>query len=562
MWIWERLEKRSMSDKMNNLIINNKPPWFIFLVFLLNISVLLAEKQDSAPIKLFIFYSNDLRGEIGFQQATYLNPEFPPQLGGGASTATLVQNYRQQAERNSDIVLLLDAGNIFSRGSELGRRSWGLAIIAYMNAIGYDAMTPGLYDFSAGRTVFDLLTQQARFPVLSANIIDQKTQSLPDRISSSCIIEKQGVKIGLFGITSKAAEMLNDSSAVAGLQFESEVLAAKKAVDDLRTQGVDLIIALANLGLPYDAEQFYPKLQKQEVQNMEKLTYVNTMEFARYVSGIDILISGRATRGYQQPWEDPVNHTLCFQNYPNGGNLGLVEIEIDRQTKSIAGYNLPDEKSGLLLLNHEQFAPDNRFVNIIDSLHKKYNANPNQVIGSALETISRKTRGESPMANLVCDALREATQTDFAFNTYASIRAELPIGAIAQNDVNEIYPFDEQIVIIEMTGALLIDLLETSIAGTNAGLAISGGQITYEKSSSEHRILSLTIREKEISPEQIIRVATTEYLAEGNYGMDRLTNLPATNFTFTKIRIQEAIATFIKNSSPLKLSADRRWVKK
>ncbi|HQB98271.1 MAG TPA: multifunctional 2',3'-cyclic-nucleotide 2'-phosphodiesterase/5'-nucleotidase/3'-nucleotidase, partial [Candidatus Cloacimonadota bacterium] len=78
--------------------------YIMLLVLFAALSALVAE-----DLRLDIMWSNDVHGGIDRAQATFMNPEFPPQLGGGASAATLIKHVRswQSPQRQS---LLLDAG--------------------------------------------------------------------------------------------------------------------------------------------------------------------------------------------------------------------------------------------------------------------------------------------------------------------------------------------------------------------------------------------------------------------------------------------------------------------
>ena len=118
---------------------------------------------------LIIFYTNDLHGGITEQEAEFLNPDFPPILGGGAAAANIIFQARKQAEETDDIVLVLDAGDIF-QGTPIGTKTEGQAIIEYMNDVEYDAVTAGNHDFDLGKDVFIKMTEKANFPILSANI--------------------------------------------------------------------------------------------------------------------------------------------------------------------------------------------------------------------------------------------------------------------------------------------------------------------------------------------------------------------------------------------------------
>lgn len=520
-------------------------------------------EQNSEPLKLYIFYSNDLQAGIGKQEATFMNPNFPPVLGGGAATANIITSYRQKAQKDGDIVLLLDGGDIFKGAPPLGDKSEGLAIVDYMNEVGYDAMVPGNRDFDLGKEAFVRMAERASFHVLAANLTDSATSAPPPSVKPYAIIEKGGIKIGILGIVSQSAEQNDDPQNVAGLDFKAEAPAAQQAIAGLKAQNVNFIIALAHLGLPYDAEEGYEEIKEQDNQNIYKKSYMNAMELAHYVKGIDILISGQIHRGYQQPWEDPVNHTLCFQNYANGGNLGMVTIEIDRESKTIAGYKLPSEDGGLLLLSEDEFWPDEKFDNSIKKMQEKYEQGYGEVIGITENTLTRNSRGESPMGNMMCDAMIEAGGADFAFNNFNSMRFDLNIGAVTPRDVVKVFPHGNSIVVINLKGALLLKLLESSVKGNYAGLAIGGGRLVYEKDRpDEQKIISLTIKGQPVDTAKTYHVATSAYLAEGNYGMNKLADLPAECFNNTGILVREAVIEYIKKHTPLKIENDGRWIKK
>jgi len=532
----------------------------IFLIFFSFHYIQSADNLDD-PLRIYLFYTNDLHGRVDEQKATYLNQNFPPILGGGAATATIVKKYRKIAEDNGDILLLFDGGDFMFGSMPLGETSKGLAIINYMNRLGYDALVPGNHDFDLGLDVLLNTAQNAAFPFLTANILTKKTFSPPLPIKPYTIIEKNGIKIGVLGIISKSAENNDEQENVEGIYFSDEIPAAKRAVSALQKENVDLIIALAHLGLPYDAEIGYDVLQKSEKQNILKNSYINTMDLARYVPGIDMIISGQIHKGYQQPWEDPINHTLCFQNYARGGNLGMVTLHIDRKSHTITGYQQPSDQGGLILLSEDEIWPDKEFAGFIDSLQNQYIPDYNRIVGTTETTLSRASRGESPLANLMCDAMVNATKADFAFNNFVSMRSDIPIGPITPKDISRAFPFGNEIIIISLKGELLAELLEGSIAGYNSGLAIGGGRVIADHALPDgEKILSFTINGKTLDPEMTYRIATTEYLAEGNYGMTKLAFLHVENFTSSGIKVGEAVSEYVQMKTPLKIKKDGRWV--
>src|SRR5690554_6497707 len=113
-------------------------------IYLLVISLLVTFNLSGEDLRLDIIYSNDIHGGISRDEATFMNPEFPPKLGGGASHATFIKHVRSLAS-DSRANLLLDAGD-FWQGKPIGTVTNGEAIIEYYNMIGYDALTIGNHE--------------------------------------------------------------------------------------------------------------------------------------------------------------------------------------------------------------------------------------------------------------------------------------------------------------------------------------------------------------------------------------------------------------------------------
>jgi len=535
-------------DKMIKTII------YVFLI----VSLIFAENKLEQ--NLIIFYTNDLHGGITEQEADFLNPDFPPILGGGAAAANIIFQARKQADKNGDVVLVFDSGDIF-QGTPIGTKTEGQAIIEYMNDVGYDAVTAGNHDFDLGKDVFIKMTEKANFPILSANLIDKTTNNVFSFVKPYTIVEKKGLKIGIFGLSTEATEQMSFPEHIQGLDFSAEVPAAQKAVDELQKQNVDIVIAVVHMGLPYDTEEGYTELLEANKQNLKKETYLNAMELANQVEGIDILFGGHIHRGYREPWEDPKNHTLCFQNYGNGGNLGMVSINIDKASKTISGYDLPGRDGGLLLLTNDEFLYDEKIYTSIKEKRAKVEKGYDEVIGETELAITRSSRGDSPMSNMLCDAMIDATGADFSMSNYGGIRAEIKAGSITPRNIFKVLPFGNSIVVMQMKGSLLKQIVEQKLASSSRGMAVGGGIIKYDKSKSTDIIDSFIINGQSLDPNKIYRVATTDYLAEGNSGFELLAEVEDKSVARTGIILRNAVTEYVQKNSPLKIKTQIRTIK-
>ena len=171
-------------------------------------------------LRLDIMFSNDVHGGIDRAEATFMNPQFPPRLGGGASAATLIKHVRGKAgPRRAS--LLLDAGDFF-QGRPVGTVTNGRAVIEYMNNIGYDAMAIGNHEYDINEDDLIETLSLAEFPILSSNIIDRNTGEIPHYMQPYVIVERLGVKIGILGMTTTDTAMMSFPENIKNVTFINE----------------------------------------------------------------------------------------------------------------------------------------------------------------------------------------------------------------------------------------------------------------------------------------------------------------------------------------------------
>lgn len=307
--------------------------------------------------KLNVLFTNDLHGAIEMSKAWYMNPEFPPDLGGGASIYTYVKQIRSEAQSEGAGVLLLDVGN-FYQGTPLGISDSGRTILHWMNALQYDAAALGTYEFMFGVANVARLANEAQFPFLSGNIMNAATGGPVDFAQPSQMFDFDGIKVGIFGITTSETPNLLAPHRTRGLRFANALNVSESLITDLEDQGATVILSLAHLGVPYGREQAYDEFVQSTIEEDFQNAPVNSLQLAHLMPGIDVVFSGHISAGYNLPWEDPDTHTLVFQSYGNGSNIGHVILYIDKTTKTLMGYSLPTKRGGLVTLSTDDVEPD------------------------------------------------------------------------------------------------------------------------------------------------------------------------------------------------------------
>ena len=189
---------------------------------------------------LIILHTNDTHGYD--QRADGVN--------GMATVAALKEDYEAKGYK----VLLVDAGDAI-QDNNLVNFSKGKTAIDFMNAVGYDAMTLGNHEFDYGPDVTMERIKQAKFPIVSANIIVEATGK-PFTGKTHAIIRKGDLKIGVFGLTTPSTITTSNPKSTRGLTFlskEEMYAAAQKEVAALKAAHCDLIVAIGHLGSEPDA---------------------------------------------------------------------------------------------------------------------------------------------------------------------------------------------------------------------------------------------------------------------------------------------------------------------
>jgi 2',3'-cyclic-nucleotide 2'-phosphodiesterase (5'-nucleotidase family) len=137
------------------------------------------------------------------------------------------------------------------------------------------------------------------------------------------------------------------------------------------------------------------------------------------------------------------------------------------------------------------------------------------------------------------------------------------MGPIAYRDVFNVMPFDNQIVLMEIDGAFLKEIVEFRVSGGRHGLRVAGVNVEYSKKRKNFdRVTKLLVGGKPLDPDTVYRVATTDFLLQGNAGLSMLTKVPEEKITRYEMNLRDAIVQYIKQNTPVTAKIDNRWVRK
>lgn len=532
----------------------------MFLLVLVMAAVLWSpvSAEDGEPISIVIMHTNDVHGGIDRRGATFMDEEFPPMLGGGASLVTLIKAVRAEAEEQDKGFLLFDTGDYW-QGTPVGNYRQGRIVAEFLNRAGYDARVPGNHEFDAGwEEAFEQM-KGAEMPVLAANLVIADTGEIPFFLKPYIIKEIRGIRIGIIGLITEETDFYSKQEHVTNIEFLPVKEVTQEYMAELENR-VDLIFVIGHLGIPYDVWTAYDEMV--ETGTEMKIRYgMNAMELVHHVPGIDVFVGGHIHVGYEGGWEDPLTHTICLQTYGRGTGVGIYEILVDPDTKTIVGYDLPEGRDqSVVTLFEDEYWPDPEMAEFIGEWVDSAEVGMDEPVGRALYDISRVGVGESPLGNMVTDAMREAVAADVAFTNLGGIRSNIAMGPITPRDVFYAVPFDNHIVYYEMSGSYLKHVLEWRVKGMRQGAYISGAEIVYSRERPDfERITFLTVGGEPWDPDKIYRVATTDFIAAGNVGLQILTEIPPEYVTHTAVGVKDAIVEYVKKHSPVDPKVEGRF---
>lgn len=261
---------------------------FAFLFFaLVSCSTNLEKQSEVSGERIRIFYNND-----NFSYLERCGCRVSP-IGGVDRRWNAMQAYPKETR------LFLDAGNLLFKtikAPDYLVPQWfeqAVGVVEAYNLLGADAATVGQTEFSLGVKKFQELAAKASFPFISSNIYYRGTKNL--FLKDSVILKKMGKKIGVFGLFLPSLILPEE------LEAKDPISTAKEMVKKLRSEGVDMVIALSHQG--YDED----------------------VKLARAVKGIDLIIGAHSQSLLQRP--DTEGDSLLVQLSNQGQMLGMVEYD-------------------------------------------------------------------------------------------------------------------------------------------------------------------------------------------------------------------------------------------
>lgn len=525
----------------------------------------LAAPKAADGLELIVLHNNDMHARFE-QTGAYSNDCQPSDVasnrcyGGFARVAHKVREYRAAEASGGLPVLYLNAGDTYT-GTPWFAVYKDNITAAFLNMLKPDAISLGNHEFDLGVEGIVPFLNEADFPVLVANLDFSNTPTMQDTksLKRSIVFTKAGVRIGVIGYLTPETKQLTPVNTV---EFTDEIDAINKEATALKEQGVHILIALGHSGLERD------KQIAAECPDLDLVIggHSHTFLYSGPAPDVDtpagpypVMVKNGAGK------EVPVVQAYAFTKY-----LGYLHLQFD------ADGNLVELDGSPILLNGT-VQRDSDVLQLLEMYRPGIAALDEEIGHTNVFLDSSRCRFEEcNIGNMIADSMvttyavsRENaddgywTDAAIGFVQGGGIRASLNVGSISKKDLTTVLPFGNAMVVTEINGTQLRQMLEHSVyrydgvSGYGEFLQMAGVHVVYDLSRPPlQRVIDVEVRcarcdVPTFGPLQDgmqYRIIMSQFIYEGGDGYTMIPGSPKDTLTHGEYEITEE---YLKRYSPV-----------
>ncbi|MDB4880982.1 MAG: cpdB [Gemmatimonadetes bacterium] len=481
---------------------------------------------SSGPVDLVVASVTDVHGRLrGWNYET----NRPDPVRGLARAATIVDSLRASAPGR---MVLLDAGDLLQGNSltyvaaRVTPAGGPHPVIAAMNAMGYDAAAIGNHEFNYGVPFFDDAIRGSRVPFLATNAYrPDGSRAYP----GWTMVERQGVRVGIIGATTPGSMVWDRDNLAGRVVIRDIVPEVRAAVRDVREAGADVVLVTMHSGLggatSYDTAS--TALPSENV----------AARVAREVPGIDLILFGHS---HGEVADTTINGVLLMQPKNWATSVAVAHLTLERQG---GPWRVARKRSSLV-----QAAGHAEHPAVLAATQAAHDATVRWVTTPIGRTAARWRSDsarvvDTPLIDFVLETMRRAAGTDLASTAAFSLDAAIDSGPITAARLQALYPYDNTLRAVRITGSQLREYLEQSaryyrsdangvvsidpaIPGYNFDI-VSGVDYTLDVSRPfGARVTRLEVRGVPVQPTARFTMALNNYRQTGGGGYGMLAGAP------------------------------------
>ena len=448
---------------------------------------------------------------------------------GLARAATIVDSVRASAPGR---VVLLDAGDLLQGNSltyvaaRVSRSTMPHPVVAAMNAMRYDAAAVGNHEFNYGVPFLERAVAQAAFPFLAANAYRPDGKRA---FRAWTLVTRGGVKVGVVGATTPGSMVWDRDNLKGKLVIRDIVPAVRQAVAEVRRAGAEVVLVTMHSGL--DGASSYDTVSTGiPSENV-------AARVAREVQGIDLLVYGHS---HQEVGDTVINGVLLMQPKNWATSVAVAHLGLERtaghwrvaakQSRVVQAAGRPEEQRVVAA------------TAVAHATTLKWVAEPLGRTGVAWRADSARVT-DTPLIDFILEVERKATGADLASTAAFSLDASIDSGAITAARMQALYPYDNTLRAIRISGAQLREYLEQSaryyLTSTDGNVRVdpafpgfnfdivAGADYTLDVSRpAGQRVTRLEVKGRPVAPTDTFTLALNNYRQTGGGGYAMLAKAP------------------------------------
>ncbi len=405
-----------------------------------------------------------------------------------------IANYRDRVLAGNPATFLVDGGDAL-QGNNLVTVSDGETGTNLLNIAGFDAMVAGNHEFDYGSAQTIKLAKMLNFPMLSANVRKADGSNF---LMYNTLIEKNGVKVGFFGLTTPETTYKSHPDNTVGLKFLPMAEVAREQIAELKGKGAQIVVCLAHLGDEGD---------------------YTSSSVAAQVDGIDLIVDGHS----HTIENTVVNNTLIVQTGAKTKNLGRVDFTLQD------GKIVKKEATLLTKKMMADFPEDREVTAGIDKVVELNKPILGKVIAkSPIQLDGEKAQvrtGETNLGNIIVEAFLDISKADIAFTNGGGIRSSLAAGDITVGDILTVLPYGNTVRVIELSGADVKAALENGFSTYPEPLGgfphVAGLTVSFDASKpAGERVVEVKVGGKALDLNKTYSLVTNDFLVAGGDAYD------------------------------------------
>lgn len=442
--------------------------------------------------------------------------------------------------REDNPTFFFSAGDNF-QGSAISNLTHGAVVNEAFKEMDLMASAIGNHEYDWGADLMSEWSGEGGYPFLASNIVYKDSREpvdYADPYMIQTVTLKLGVevKIGYIGIATPETAYKTAAANVADIEFTDPVDAANYWSNYLREEmDVDAVVALTHLG----------GFQRDGVITGE------VYDFAMGTEGIDLILSGHT----HQTIDGMVNGVQILQGWYAGRALQVGQLSFnkhDGRLVNVDGYVK-------ILNNKDVYVPpvDPAVAQIVADYQEALEPILGEVIGYNANELTHSTDdGLTPLGQWTAKALTKLGKTEIGLINGGGIREPLPDGDITMGTMYSIFPFDNTLVTMEVTGELLYSLIEHLIVSGNARAGqYYGVKAVFDTSlPAGSRITSLTLLDgSPVIETNTYTLSTLDFIYTGG---DQYNFTGATNVVDTFMPVRDLLVDYIEDLGTIDYTYD------